>query len=102
VTVVNAISPALKKRLSAKPDKELVARLMKVDRVGMMYTTLEHDGKDPAYYGDRVSVKSPQAVLFRWRIDDNTYRVVFGDLSTKDVSADKLTQLEAASGQQEQ
>jgi len=100
VTVANALAPALKQKLSAKPGKELVARLMKVDMVGMMYTTLERDGKDPAYYGDRVSAASPRAVLFRWKIDDNTYRVVFGDLSTEDVSPDRLIQLEAPSGRE--
>jgi len=104
MTVANAIAPVLKKKFSAasaRPGKELIARLMKVDMVGMMYTTLERDGKDPAYYGDRVSAESPQAVLFRWKIDDNTYRVVFGDLSIEDVSADKLIQLEASSNKQE-
>jgi hypothetical protein len=97
VTVANALAPALKQKLSTKPGKEMIARLMKVDMVGMMYTTLERDGKDPAYYGDRVSAATPQAVLFRWKIDDNRYRVVFGDLRTKDVSAEQLIQLEAAS-----
>jgi hypothetical protein len=97
VTVVNALAPSLKQKLSTKPGKEMIARLMKVDMVGMMYTTLERDGKDPAYYGDRVSAATPQAVLFRWKIDDNRYRVVFGDLRTKDVSAEQLIQLEAAS-----
>jgi hypothetical protein len=101
VTVVNALAPALKQKLSAKPGPELIARLMKVDMVGMMYTALERDGKDPAYYGDRVSAATPQAVLFRWKIDDNRYRVVFGDLRTEDVSADKLIQLEAASNRDE-
>jgi hypothetical protein len=61
----------------------------------MMYTTLEREGKDPAYYGDRVSAESPKAVLFRWKIDDKTYRVVFGDLSTKDVTPAELAELEA-------
>ena len=97
VTVVNALAPALKQKLSAKPGQELIARLMKVDMVGMMYTTLEREGKDPAYYGDRVSAAAPQAVLFRWKIGDGTYRVVFGDLRTEDVSSDKLIQLEGTS-----
>ena len=100
VTVVNALAPALKQRLSAKPDQKLIARLMKVDMVGTMYTTLERDGKDPAYYGDRVSAATPQALLFRWKIDDNRYRVVFGDLRTEDVPTDELIQLEAASNQE--
>jgi len=97
MTVAKAIAPALRKKFprgSREPSKELLARFMKVDRVGMMYTTLEKDGKDPAYYGDTVSVESPDAVLFRWRIDDDTYRVVFGDLRTEDVSAEKLAELE--------
>jgi hypothetical protein len=69
---------------------------MKVDRIGLTYTTLEKDGKEPAYYGDRVSAKSPEAVLFRWKIKDGTYRVVFGNLSTKDVTPAELAELEAA------
>ena len=98
MTVAKAIAPALKKRFppgSREPSKELIARFMKVDRVGMMYTALEKDGKDPAYYGDKVSAESTDAVLFRWKIDDDTYRVVFGDLRTEDVPAEKLAKLEA-------
>jgi hypothetical protein len=97
MTVAKAIAPALRKKFprgSPEPSKELIARFMKVDRVGMMYTTLEKDGKDPAYYGDKVSAESPEAVLFRWKISDDTYRVVFGDLKTEDVSAEKLAELE--------
>ena len=94
MTVANAIVPALKKKFTQKPGKEVLDRLMKVDMVSRMYSILEKDGKDPAYYGDKVSAESPEAVLFRWKIDDNTYRVVFGDLSTEDVSAEKLAELE--------
>ena len=100
MTVAKAIAPALRKKFppgSPEPSKELLARFMKVDRVGLMYTTLEKDGKDPAYYGDKVSIESPEAVLFRWKINDDTYRVVFGDLRTEDVSAEKLVELEALS-----
>lgn len=91
--------PLLKKKYppgSPKPDKEILARYMKVVRVGLMYTTLEKESKEPAYYGDKVSTDSTDAVLFRWKIDDDTYRVVFGDLSTKDVTAAELAELEDA------
>jgi hypothetical protein len=104
MTVANAIAPALRKKFppgSPEPSKELVGRLMKIDRVGMMYTTLEKEGKEPAYYGDKVSAESPNAVLFRWKIDDDTYRVVFGDLRTEDVSTEKLAELEASSSTEE-
>ncbi len=98
MTVAGAIAPALKEKFSSgPPDKELIARLMKVDMVGMMYMTLEKEGREPAYYGDRVSADSPDAVLFRWKIDDQKYRVVFGNLSTKDLTADELATLESGS-----
>jgi hypothetical protein len=96
MTVAQAIAPALKKRFSERPGPELIARLMKVDRVGMMISTLEKQGLDPAYYGDRVSADASDAVLFRWRVDSDTYRVVFGDLSQRDVTPDELARLEAS------
>ena len=99
MTVAQALGKALKETFppgSPKPSQELIQRLMKVDRVGMMYSTLEKEGKDPAYYGDKVSPASPGAVLFRWKMNDKTYRVVFGDLSTRDVPSQELVELEAA------
>ena len=94
MTVANAIAPALKKRFPQQPGKEVIERLIKIDMVGRMYTILEKDGKEPAYYGDKVTADHPDAVLFRWKVDDDTYRVVFGDLRTEDVSADRLAELE--------
>jgi len=35
-------------------------------------------------------------VLLRWKIGDDLYRVVFGDLSTRDVASDELVGLETA------
>ena len=94
MTVANAIAPALKKKFPQQPGKEVIERLIKIDMVGRMYTILEKDGKEPAYYGDKVTADHPDAVLFRWKVDDDTYRVVFGDLRTEDVSADRLAELE--------
>ncbi len=47
------------------------------------------------YYGDKVSAESPDAVLFRWKIADDTYTVIFGDLSIRDVTPEELAELEA-------
>jgi len=94
MTVANAIVPALKKKFTQKPGKEVLDRLMKVDMVSRMYSILEKDGKDPAYYGDKVTADHPDAVLFRWKIDNDTYRVIFGDLSTRDVTREELAELE--------
>jgi len=96
MTVAQAIAPALKEKFPEKPGPDIIARLMKVDRVGMMVTTLEREERDPAYYGDKVSADSAEAVLFRWKINDQTYRVVFGDLSQRDVTPGELAKLEAS------
>ncbi len=93
MTVANAIVPALKKKFPQKPGKEVIERLMKVDMVGRMYTILEKDGKDPAYYGDKVTADHPDAVLFRWKIDNDTYRVIFGDLSHREVTPEALADM---------
>jgi hypothetical protein len=95
MTVANAIAPALKKKFPQKPGKEIIERLIKVDMVGRMYTILEKDGKDPAYYGDKVTADHPDAVLFRWKIDDDRYKVVFGDLTVREVTVEELAKLEA-------
>jgi hypothetical protein len=64
--------------------------------LSLFHDTLVREQRDPAYYGDITSSQSPHTVLLRWRLDDGRYRVVFGDLSVRDASADELAKLEAA------
>jgi len=54
------------------------------------------DKKDPAYYGRTVTPKDPDKVLLRWKLSDNEYRVIFGDLHAETVTPEKLAELEAA------
>jgi len=35
-------------------------------------------------------------MLLRWKISDNQYRVIFGDLTAADVTAEELAELEKA------
>jgi hypothetical protein len=51
--------------------------------------------KDPAYYGDKVTPKDADKVLLRWRIWDEQYRVIYGDLHAETVSAEKLAEMGA-------
>jgi len=53
------------------------------------------EDKDFAYYGDKVTAEFPHAVLMRWKIEDGKYRIIFADLTARDVSAGELAQLEA-------
>jgi hypothetical protein len=50
--------------------------------------------KDSAYYGKTVTPKDTDKVLMRWKVSDNEYRVIFGDLRTKTVTAEALAELE--------
>jgi len=101
MTVAREITGHLRQKLTPELSsgglpKEILDKLMKLERVGQMYAALENESKNPAYYGDKVTAEFPHAVLLRWKIGDDMYRVVFGDLSTRDVTSDELAQLEAA------
>ncbi len=58
------------------------------------YGKLMRANKDVAYYGDKVTVEDSGKVLMRWNISDEQYRVVFGNLIVKNVSAEGLSILE--------
>jgi len=60
------------------------------------YWKLGLDNKDPAYYGKTVTLKDADKVLMRWKVSDNEYRVIFGDLHVETVTPEKLAELEAA------
>jgi len=66
----------------------------------LFYDELLRQDKDAAYFGDTVTAKDTDAVLMRWKISDDQYRVIFGDLTTKDISAAQLTELEGASSKE--
>ena len=59
------------------------------------FETLQADGKDPVYNGPAVTAADADKILIRWKLDDNRYRVIFGDLKLEDVSAARLQELEA-------
>ena len=62
--------------------------------LGMFYITLVEDKKEPVYYGETVGPEDAGAVLMRWKISDNEYRVIFGDLSVGNATAEELAELE--------
>ena len=56
---------------------------------------LEAEGKEPVYSGATVTSADVDKVLLRWKLNDNLYRVIFGDLRIEDVSPGRLVELEA-------
>ena len=67
-----------------------------IQSLGMFYMMLVKDRKEPAYYGDKVTPEFGHAVLLRWKTGENQYKVIFGDLTTEEVNAERLAELEAA------
>ena len=50
---------------------------------------------DTVENGQPVQARIEAKVLLRWKLDDNQYRVIFGDLRTEDIDAARLQELEA-------
>jgi hypothetical protein len=88
----------LKEEIKGLTDEEinskLVDFLMPIRGGGLFYMRLQDDKKDRAYYGETVTPKDTDKVLMRWKVSDNEYRVIFGDLHTQTVTAEKLAELE--------
>ena len=59
------------------------------------YEELAQRVKDVVYYGDSVDPQDSNAVLIQWKLSDGQYKVIFGDLREKTVSAEELIRLQA-------
>jgi hypothetical protein len=90
----------LKEQIRGLTDEEmgnkLVDFLMPIRGLGRFYGVLQWARRDPAYYGQTVTPKDVDKVLMRWKVSDNEYRVIYGDLHAETVTPEKLAELEAA------
>ena len=59
------------------------------------YGDLFIEYEDVAYHGKVVTTNDPGLPLLRWKISDDEYRVIFGDLRIENVSLEDLADLEA-------
>lgn len=89
------------KQMTKDEDDEHIKKVMEMMRqvqsLGMFYMTLVQDKKEPVYYGQSVGPNDADAVLMRWKISDDEYRAIFGDLTIKNVPAEELAELEELS-----
>jgi len=86
----------LKGLTEADKAKRLRNALMPMGRINGFYYWLGQQNKDRAYYGETVSPRDADKVLMRWKVSDNEYRVIYGDLHAETVTPEKLAELEAA------
>ena len=80
--------------LSNDEKTERTSKLVLVAVTFDFYAMLVSEDRDPAYYGEVVHPGEADKVLIRWKLDNGQYRVIFGDLSAKAVSAEELAELE--------
>ena len=57
---------------------------------------IQRENPDAAYYGMNVHPKDKDKVLFRWRLEADRYRVIFGDLHAETVTRARLKELEGS------
>ena len=82
--------------LEERPTQEEMENMLSIQGACLFYGNLVKEGKDVAYYGDKVTTQDVDKVLMRWKISDDQYCVVYGDLRVEDVSGEKLAELEAS------
>jgi len=51
-------------------------------------------GREVVYYGDQAKLKDPCAIVMHWRLSNDKYAVILGDLTTRTVSAKTLIALQ--------
>jgi hypothetical protein len=61
---------------------------------GVFYRRLTRLKKEPAYYGDKIAIEDRDTVLVRWKISDDKYRMIFGNLRIETITAEELAELE--------
>jgi len=79
------------------PKNEQEAKAQDIFFASVYYEKLVSRKKDVGYYGDKVTAKDGNKVLMRWKISDDEYRAIFGDLTIKKIPAERLTDLEKPS-----
>jgi hypothetical protein len=52
-------------------------------------------GREVVYYGEQAKFKDPCAIIMHWKLSDDRYGVILGDLTTRTVSAKTLILLQA-------
>jgi outer membrane lipoprotein-sorting protein len=75
-------------------EKELEEKTSDIFFASAFYDKLVRGKKDVAYYGDKITVEDSDKMLVRWKISNNQYRIVFGNLTRKTVTAKELAELE--------
>jgi hypothetical protein len=83
-----------RKQANKEKKKEIEEKAYDIFFASAFYDKLIREKKDVAYYGDKITVEDSGKVLMHWKISDDRYRVVFGNLTRKSVTPGELAELE--------
>ena len=62
-------------------------KLLDIFFAAAFHDKLVREKKDVAYYGDKVTAENGDKILVRWKIGEDQYRVVTGNLTVRNVAA---------------
>jgi outer membrane lipoprotein-sorting protein len=88
------------KMKNANPDEsqslqqQLQQESTKITGLALFHMRLLQDKKDVAYYGDQVTPNDGDMILMRWKVEGDTYKVIFGDLTTAEMQYEDLIKVE--------
>jgi len=91
------LDPNSYKELSDEERTKKTSEIISLGVPAFFYKTLVDENKDPAYYGESVGPDDTDKVLMRWKISDDEYRAILGDLTIKNVPTEELAELEELS-----
>jgi outer membrane lipoprotein-sorting protein len=74
--------------------KKTMEMMRPLQSIGYFYMILVADKKEPVYYGEFVGPDDANKVLLKWKESDDHHRVIFGDLTTEDLTAEQWKELE--------
>ena len=83
-----------KSKRSGADSEDVLNSYTQILNACQFFAELKKNDQDPAWYGEDVGARDFDKVLMRWSLEDGRYRVVYGDLRTEDVSAERLAELE--------
>ena len=74
--------------------KEAMEKIANIQAACRFYAKLAKDDKEAIYYGRKVTPEDSDMILLRWKVSDNEYRVIFGNLTAENVTTEQLVELE--------
>ena len=86
-------------QLSEAMQPEIMSSQMKLQGPINFYNKLTQQGKEPVYYGKDVNAGDANLVLMSWKLSDDTYKVIYGDLTAENVTAEELKEMKEAAQQ---